>query len=244
MRGRRAAAIIPAAGAGLRMGAARPKQYLQLGGRPILAETLEVFERYPRVDAVVLVVPPDDVVWCRTEIVERYGFRKVSRVAPGGATRQESVRLGLEAVVEEPEIVLIHDGVRPFVASDMLDRLFEALAGHRAVVPGLAPDETVKRVGASGDVEETLDRSVLRLIQTPQLFRWVDIRLAHERARIAGWTDVTDDAILLERSGIGVTVVEGARENIKITSPFDLERAKFLYGLGRPGHRALKAVPE
>lgn len=234
---RRAVAVVPAAGAGVRMGAARPKQYLELGGRPIVAETLDVFERYPLVDAVVLVVPPDDVVSCRKEIVERFGFRKVVRIAPGGATRQESVRLGLEAVVLEPEIVLIHDGVRPFLHHGLLDRLFDALAHHRAVVPGLSPDETVKQVDASGTVQGTLDRSKLRLIQTPQLFRWADIRLAHERARAAGWTDITDDAMLLERMGIAVTVVEGARENIKITSPFDLERARFLYGKGRSGGR-------
>jgi 2-C-methyl-D-erythritol 4-phosphate cytidylyltransferase len=226
-------AIIPAAGAGVRMGDIVAKQFMDLEGRPLLAVTLGCFERCAAVASVILVAPPDRVVYCREEIVEKYRLRKVDHVVQGGKRRQDSVRLGLEATQGRYELVLIHDGVRPFVRTELIDRIIDAASQHRAVVPALPVKETVKEVEADGRVVGTLDRRRLRLVQTPQAFRYDDILRAHHRALEENWEELTDDALLLEKTGIPVTVVEGWEDNIKITTPWDLELARFLLNKGR-----------
>lgn len=220
--------IVTAAGAGVRMGSGTAKQFMDLDGKPLLAVTLENFEQCALVESVVLVVPQDKVLHCKREIVGRFGYRKVDHVVPGGRRRQDSVRLGLEAVREPCEIVLIHDGVRPFAPPDFISRIVTAAFKHRAVVPALPVKETIKRVDAESLVVETPERDAFRLIQTPQAFRYEDILRAHRRAWENNWKESTDDALLLERSGIPVTVIEGLEENIKITAPYDLELAKFI----------------
>ena len=220
-------AIIPAAGAGVRMGTGVAKQFMDLEGRPLLTVTLENFERCSAVESVVLVVPRDSVSYCKKEIGGRYRLSKVGQVIPGGERRQDSVRLGLEAVRPPCELVLIHDGVRPFVSPEFIARMIKEAARTRAVVPGLRVKETVKEVAPDGRVVATPDRRNLWLVQTPQAFRYDDILTAHRRAVEEDWEESTDDALLLERMGIPITVVEGLEENIKITTPHDLELARF-----------------
>ena len=221
-------AIIPAAGAGVRMGTGIAKQFMDLDGRPLLTATLQNFEQCPLVEGLVLVVPQDRVSYCKEEVVDRYRLSKVEQVVPGGTRRQDSVRLGLEAVQRPCELVLIHDGVRPFVPPEFIIRMITAAAGNRAVVPGLPVKETVKEVGPDGRVVGTPDRKNFWLVQTPQVFRYEDVLTAHRRALDENWEDLTDDALLLEKMGIPVTVVEGLEENIKITTPYDLELARFI----------------
>lgn len=223
-------AIIPAAGAGVRMGTGIAKQFLELGGRPILAVTLEKFQMCPAIDCIIVVVPSGEIEYCRREIVERYGLTKVKQVIPGGERRQDSVRLGIRAAGEGCSLVLIHDGVRPFVAPALIERVVAAAGKDRAVITALPAKETVKAVDGSGLVKGTYDRRQVRLVQTPQIFRYEDIRMAHEQALREGWEEMTDDALLVEKVGIPVRVIEGAESNIKVTTPQDLAMARFFAG--------------
>ncbi|MCF8061810.1 MAG: 2-C-methyl-D-erythritol 4-phosphate cytidylyltransferase [Deltaproteobacteria bacterium] len=234
-----AAAVIPAAGAGVRMGAERPKQFLLLDGKPILTVTLEAFERCPVIDSVVLVVPGDVVPACEREIVQRHGLTKVRRVVPGGARRQDSVRLGVEACPVGCDLVVVHDGVRPLVRSDLIERTVAAARDCGAAIAALPARDTVKQVRDGTWVERTLDRRSLWLVQTPQAFLRADLLEVHRRAVNEGWEEMPDDASLLERAGLSVRVVDGAEDNIKVTTPNDLEVARFLLanrkGGGPPG---------
>jgi len=222
------AAVIPAAGAGIRMGGDRPKQFLGLEGKPILVVTLEAFERCAAIDVVVLVVPQDAVETCERDIVRGYGLSKVRRVVPGGARRQDSVRLGVEACPEDCRIVVVHDGVRPLIREDLIERAVSGARTHGAVVAALPAKETIKETGDDGRVRRTLDRGSLWLVQTPQAFRREDLLEAHRRAFREGWGEMSDDALLLETMGQPVRVIQGAEDNIKVTTPFDLAVARFL----------------
>lgn len=158
----RTLAIVPAAGAGLRMGAEKAKQFLDLCGKPLLAVTLEVFEHSPAVHAVNLVVPSPDIDYCTREIVQRYGLEKIRRVVPGGKRRQDSVRLGLDASKGEGfELAIIHDGVRPLVRPEMIQKVAAAAKEVGAVVAALPVKETVKQVDSAQLVRRTLDRGRL-----------------------------------------------------------------------------------
>jgi 2-C-methyl-D-erythritol 4-phosphate cytidylyltransferase len=224
------AAIITAAGSGIRMGGDQAKQFMDLDGRPLLAVTLERFERSPDVEGIVLVVPHGKVDDCRDRIVKPYGFAKVIHVVAGGKRRQDSVRLGLEATEGHYPYVLIHDGVRPLVPLDLISRILRAMDRYRAVIPALAARETIKEADRAGLVVKTHDRRSLWLVQTPQAFRYEDILEAHRRALKEDWEEMTDDALLVERTGIPVKIIKGSEENIKITTPRDLELARFLVG--------------
>jgi len=221
-------AVIPAAGAGARMGGGKAKQFLEIGGKPILALTLENFQACPAVHAVVVVVPPKQVDFCRTEVIEKFGLTKVTQVIPGGKRRQDSVRLGIEATKGEYPVVLIHDGVRPFIEPSLISKAVSAAARHRAVIVAMPARETVKEVDESGLIVKTYARRGVWLAQTPQVFRYEDIRKAHRRAVEEGWDEVTDDASLLERMGLSVKAIQGTEENIKITTPKDLELAGYI----------------
>ncbi len=221
-------AVVTAAGAGVRMGAQVAKQFLEIDGKPLLALTLERFQQCPEIDAGIVVVPTDAVTFCKKEIVERYRLKKFNKVVAGGARRQDSVRKGIEASGGHYGLVLIHDGVRPFVKGELIGRAVAAGVQYRAVITGLRAKETVKQVGEDGLVQRTCDRSRVWLIQTPQVFRYEDILTAHRRARQEGWEHVTDDALLMERMGIPVQVIEGSEDNLKITTTHDLDLARFL----------------
>lgn len=221
-------AIIPAAGSGIRMETKRAKQFLSLEGKPILALALEPFQECTGVAAVILVVPQDDVEYCQKEIVERFGLTKVKKIVPGGKRRQDSVRLGLEATEGKYDLVLIHDGVRPLIEKEVIERVIEEAMTHRAVITALPAKETVKKVNDLRHVVKTYDRERVWMVQTPQAFRYKDILKAHHKALEEGWEEATDDALLVEKSGVTVKVVEGSEKNIKVTTPHDLELAQFL----------------
>ena len=227
-------AVIPAAGAGVRMGADRRKQFLNLNGKPILAVTLEIFELCPAIDHMIIVVPSTDIAFCREEVVEKYGFRKVRKIVEGGARRQDSVRLGIEAIEGECHWVLIHDAVRPIINLAFIADVIKAAQEYRAVITALPLKETIKETDDRGIVIKTLERNRLRLVQTPQIFRYMDIRLAHQKALQEEWGHAPDDAFLVEKLGIPIQVVRGLEENIKITTPHDLALACFLLARVRP----------
>ena len=199
----RTIAIIPAAGFGARMKAEIPKQFLKLDGKPILAVTLEKFNRCPLVDGIILVVPAEEVDFCNREIVEKYNLSKVLKVTAGGKRRQDSVRAGIEAIESGCDCVLIHDGVRPFVSLEIIESAIEAIKGERAVITAVPAKDTVKRVNEEGYVAKTYERRLLWLIQTPQVFRYEDILNAHiTHAEQEGWDEVTDDAMLMEKPSL------------------------------------------
>lgn len=217
----------------MRMGGERPKQFADLDGRPLIAVTLEKFQQCRAIQDIILVVPGAEVDACRKEIVEKYGLTKVSRVLAGGRRRQDSVRIGIEASEGYYELVVIHDGVRPLVTPELIERAVAAAGRHRAVITALPAKETVKEIDERKVVSRTRDRKYIWLAQTPQVFRYGDILDAHQKAALEGRQDATDDAFLLEQIGIPIRVIEGAEDNIKVTTPHDLELVRLLSGMGR-----------
>jgi 2-C-methyl-D-erythritol 4-phosphate cytidylyltransferase len=221
--------VIVAAGKGKRMGAADSKQYLMLGDRPILVHTLQLFERMAEVDAIMLVTGPDDVQRCEA-YVDTYGLSKLRAVVPGGAERQHSVREGLAALAALPggmEWVLVHDAVRPFARPAHIEACWRSAMETGAAVLAVPVKDTIKIVDERGRIQSTPDRRSLWAIQTPQAFRLSLLREAHERARDDGFIG-TDDAMLMERIGVAVQVVESDYTNIKITTPEDLPWAEWI----------------
>ena len=214
-------ALVPAAGRGLRMGGAVPKQFLSLGGEPLIVQSLRTLQASPVVDQIVLAVPFADVEYCKDEIVSRYRFTKVAKVVAGGAERQDSVRYALTQIPSDAEIVLIHDAVRPFVTQRMIEEVVAAARKEGAAIIALPMRDTVKQVRTDGTIERTVDRTPLWLAQTPQAFRRNWIESAHKKAHAEG-IRATDDAFLVEWLGYSVAVVEGSGENIKVTRPEDL----------------------
>ena len=210
------------------MGLTRAKQFIDLCGKPILAVTLSHFQRCNLVDRIVVAVSQDDVDYCLREIVDRYKLSKVFKVIVGGKRRQDSVRKGIEAVTNCCRWVLIHDGVRPLVTNGLIERVIKAGNDFRAVITGLPVKETVKEADSKGRVLRSIDRGHLWLIQTPQIFRWEDIHLAHQKAIKHDWEEATDDAFLIEKMGIPVKIIRGEEDNIKVTTPQDLDIARFL----------------
>ncbi len=219
-------AIVPAAGRGDRMGSAVAKQFLPLGGKPILTRTLLVLAGAPEITDVLVVVDEQDQERCRREVLEPYGVGKVRDVLPGGEMRQDSVERGLAEVDEKVEFVLVHDGVRPLVTQAVITATVRAAAQHGAAVAAVPVRDTVKRVSQGAPVVDvTVEREGLWAVQTPQVFRRELIVEAYSRAREDGFTG-SDDASLVEHSGHAVHIVEGAVENLKITTPGDLIMAE------------------
>ncbi len=217
--------LIPAAGMGRRMGAAVNKQYLPLAGRPILAHTIALFDGHPLIDKIFLITPADEFALCRREVLVPNDFRKVQQLVPGGAERQDSVFNGLRACgATGDDIVLIHDGVRPLLQPQLIDRLVAEVRERGACLVGVPVKDTIKRV-VDGRIQETPDRRDLWQAQTPQAFRYGQIAEAYNRADRDGFRG-TDDASLVERLGQPVTVVAGSYRNIKITTPEDLLLAR------------------
>lgn len=223
-------AIIPAAGAGVRMGTKQAKQFLDFCGKPLLAMTLEKFQVCASIDGVILVVPSHDVEYCQKEIIDRYRLNKVEKVVAGGERRQDSVRKGLMAIEGRCKWVLIHDGVRPFIESFLIEAVVKSVKKERAVITALPAKETVKKVDADGFIIKTYDRKQVYLVQTPQAFQYDDIMTAHQKAFLEAWDEVTDDALLVEKMGVPVKVITGSENNIKVTTPHDLELVRFLMG--------------
>jgi 2-C-methyl-D-erythritol 4-phosphate cytidylyltransferase / 2-C-methyl-D-erythritol 2,4-cyclodiphosphate synthase len=221
----RIAAVIVAAGRGHRAGGDLPKQYRQVAGEPVIRPTLAVFLAHKQVAAVQPVIHPDDAALFRAATA---GLRSLPPVH-GGATRQASVRAGLEALGSAaPDIVLIHDAARPFLTGDLITRAITAGAEHGAAVPAIPVADTVKKIDEQAMVTETLDRSRLRMVQTPQSFAFGLIVDAHRRATAAGLEDFSDDAALAEWAGHRVNVFAGETANVKLTTEDDFARAEAL----------------
>jgi 2-C-methyl-D-erythritol 4-phosphate cytidylyltransferase len=220
-------AIIVAAGQGSRMQGAQRKQYLSLAGLPILTRTLMVFDGCDAVEQIILVVPQDDIDFCRKNILEPAGLSQKIRLMPGGRRRQDSVYNGLKEVDENCSIVIIHDGVRPFVQNEQIIACIDSARESGACIIGVPAHETLKQTDSSGQIIRTLSRDDIWLAQTPQAFRHDLIRKAHDQARREGFF-ATDDAALVERTGAAVKIIKGSRTNIKITVREDLEMARWL----------------
>jgi 2-C-methyl-D-erythritol 4-phosphate cytidylyltransferase len=215
----RVAALIVAAGQGKRFGGSVSKQFLAVRGRPLLWYTLAAFERCDAVDAMVVILPAEGLEERSAEIAG-WGFSKFSRTVAGGAERHHSVFNGLQALPAGSAYVAIHDGVRPLITPEIIGTCVAAAQECGAALVGVTPKDTIKRAGA-GLIEETLDRSRLVLVQTPQIFRVELIRRAYDHAFECGLFS-TDDAALVEAIGHPVRVVPGDYRNIKVTSPEDL----------------------
>jgi len=217
--------LIPAAGMGRRMGATLNKQYLPLNGRPILGHTIALFDQHPLIDKIYVITPADEFELCRREVLEPGNFRKVQDLVPGGAERQDSVRNGLQACAADPDdIVLIHDGVRPLLQPEIIDKLVAEVQQRGACLVGVPVKDTIKQV-VDGRIEGTPDRSGLWQAQTPQAFRYDQILQAYQLAQQDGFRG-TDDASLVERLGQPVMVITGSYRNIKLTTPEDLMLAR------------------
>jgi 2-C-methyl-D-erythritol 4-phosphate cytidylyltransferase len=219
-------AIIAAAGQGKRLGGRRAKQFLELGGVPVIIHTLRRFEQCADVQETIVVLPAPDVSGFLA-LAGQHGLRKLARVAAGGETRAESVWRGLQAIrTATAEVVAVHDGVRPFVTPDEISRTIAAAKISGAAILAAPAIDTIKEV-EDGHVLRTLERASLRHALTPQCFRYELLREAYKHAKDLG-AAVTDDSALVEQLGITVTVVDGHARNIKITRPEDLALAEIL----------------
>jgi 2-C-methyl-D-erythritol 4-phosphate cytidylyltransferase len=221
----KADAVIVSAGKGQRFMEGKKKQFYLLANKPILAHTLDKFEACPLIRSILLVVGQEDMDYCLKEIVEKYGYRKVAQIIPGGKQRQESVRNGIDALPKETHLVVIHDGVRPFVTRKMIEDSIHFAQRFGSVILAMPVKETIKVADPEGIVLKTLERDSLWQIQTPQTFRVHVIKEAYQKAmedRFVG----TDDASLVERIGMKIHILPGSYTNIKITTPEDLILAK------------------
>lgn len=229
-------AVVLAAGSGSRMRSNIKKQYMEINEKPLIYYALKAFED-SFTDEVVLVVSPGDIDYCKAEIVDKYGFTKVKRIVEGGAERYDSVRLGLHAISEDTDYVMIHDGARPFVTEDIMQRSVDAARDFRACVVGMPVKDTIKVSDENGFAKATPDRKTLWMIQTPQTFEYSLIRklydkLEEDKEEIkAKGINITDDAMVVETfSDVKVKLVEGSYNNIKVTTPEDIGIAQAILG--------------
>ena len=222
-----AAALIPAAGRGQRMGLEIEKQFLQLGGKPLLTYTLAQFEATPTIDRIVVIVPMGRETFCTQAIVEPEGLRKVTHIIGGAETRQRSVMAGFRCLDADVDVVVIHDGARPFVTPSLIQAAIDTALVDGSAVAAIPESDTLKRVSAAGTVVETLDRWNLWRAQTPQAFRRAILQRALAYAAERN-LDATDEASLVERLAWPVRIFPGSSWNFKITSPDDLLLAELL----------------
>ena len=216
-------AIGLAAGRGKRMNSSIQKQFMDLGGYPVLYYSLRCFQDSPLIRDIILVAGEEEISYCKSEIVERYGFSKVCAVVPGGRERYDSVYAGLCAC-SGCDYVVIHDGARPFVTEEILRRGMEGVRATGACVAGMPSKDTVKLMGDDGCISGTLNRDRVWIIQTPQIFSYSIVRSAYDKLQDQDKSHITDDAMVVERNGeASVRLVEGSYRNIKITTPEDLE---------------------
>ncbi|MER3446139.1 MAG: 2-C-methyl-D-erythritol 4-phosphate cytidylyltransferase [Candidatus Dadabacteria bacterium] len=220
----KAAAIIAAAGWGKRFSVDRRKQFQPLDGKPVIAHSIERFEESPSVGEIILVVSEDSIVYCREEIVKKFQFKKIAGIIPGGEERQHSVKKGFSSISNETDIVIVHDGVRPFITVDLIEgSIKEALESGGAIV-AVPVRDTVKE-SYEGYIKRTLPRESLWLAQTPQAFRYDILKRAYEMSEEDGFLG-TDESSLVERLGIRVKLIWGSQMNMKITTEEDLLMAE------------------
>lgn len=226
MKQKKNTAIVLAAGQGKRMNSRVQKQFLEIGGRPVLYYSLRCFQNCSLIDDIILVTGEESIEYCRSEIVKKYGFHKVAHVIPGGKERYDSVYAGLCAC-EKSDYVFIHDGARPFITEDILFRGMEAVRETGACVVGMPSKDTIKLSDEEGFILQTPDRKHVWMIQTPQIFSYSLIRQAHDNIRKKDMSMITDDAMVVEQeTGARIRLVEGSYTNLKITTPEDLKVAE------------------
>lgn len=224
--------VVVAAGKGVRMGANTRKQFLMLQDRPVLIRTLEAFDRHPAMDRIIVVVPESDMELCRKQMLRPRKFVCPIHLTAGGKNRQQSVRNGVcqaLALADDPKqsLVLIHDGVRPFVSATLLDRLLHTAVQTGACIPVLPVTDTLKQVDEHHRIIATVDRTRIFRAQTPQVFRLDRISFALDHAEATGFTG-TDDASVMAHAGFDVKTIPGDPTNIKLTTPHDLALARHL----------------
>lgn len=225
MQKEKCTAIVLAAGQGKRMGTKVQKQYLEVEGKPVLYYSLRVFAQSEIVDEIIIVVGEGQEEYCRHEIVEKYHIGKVKKIVQGGAERYDSVWNGLQEAADEG-YVFIHDGARPFISDEIIERAYDAVAEYKACVVGMPVKDTIKIADGEGFAKETPKRDDVWLVQTPQVFETVLVKKAYRLLVEEQDIQVTDDAMVLEKMlGKTVKLVCGSYENIKITTPEDLEIA-------------------
>ena len=242
-------AIIPAGGLGKRMGSSSPKQFLHLGGIPVLMHTLGFFERASSVDRIIVVLPDRDIQSCK-DMLEQ-GCSKLARIVPGGKERQDSVRNGLAALEDDIDLVVVHDAVRPFISDELINLTVAECIECGAVSVGMPVKDTIKLTDSQDRVKSTLERNNLWLTQTPQAFKRQILDEAYRQAYADGFLG-TDDAVLVERIGYPVKMIPGSYKNIKITTPEDLAYGEFMLkgcvanmkvGIGYDSHRLAEGRP-
>lgn len=224
-------AIVVAAGKGIRMNEVVPKQYLELGGISLVSHSLLTFDACPEIEDILLVVPQEDVDYCRKNIIMPLNLKKKIRLVSGGSHRQVSVYNGLMEIDRKTTTVVIHDGVRPFVRPDHLTSCIQCAKAFAACILAIPVSDTLKHVVETDVIEKTLPRDTVWLAQTPQAFQYNLIVKAHETARQNGFIG-TDDALLVERIGKDVKVIRGSQTNIKITTKEDLAVAQAMLDAG------------
>lgn len=217
----KADAVIVSAGTGQRFMEGRKKQFFSLGGKPVLAHTLEPFDASPLIRSIFLVVGKEDQDYCLKEIVEKFQYRKISQIVPGGQRRQDSVKNGLDALSMDSEVIVIHDGVRPFVTREMIEDSIRSAIRFGAVITAMPVKDTIKMAHPDGTILQTLERERLYQAQTPQTFQTPLIREAYRKAEEDHFVG-TDDASLVEHLGKKVHILLGSYTNIKITTLEDL----------------------
>ena len=213
--------VIVSAGRGSRMKADINKQFLKLKGKEVIAHTIDKFYNNKNIDEIVVVVKEDEADFFRRNIIDKYGYKNI-KIAFGGKERQDSVFNGLKAVNERCDIVLIHDGARPFVTDEIIKNSIECSKKNKCVIVGVPVKDTIKIINKDNEVCDTPNRSTLWSIQTPQVFEYLSIIKAHKIAKEKSYYG-TDDSMLMEYLGYNVKVIEGSYNNIKITTPEDLK---------------------
>ncbi len=220
-------AIVLAAGQGKRMGGKVQKQYLDILGKPVLFYSLYTFQNSKIIDEIILVTGEGQEAYCQNEIVDKYNLNKVSKIIAGGSERYYSVWNGLKNIEEDGSYVFIHDGARPFVTEEILQRGYEAVCQCGACVVGMPVKDTIKIADEQGYADSTPRRDLLWIVQTPQIFRTKDIKQAYQLLMDCDNINVTDDAMVMETMlQKKVKLVKGSYENIKITTPEDLKIAE------------------
>lgn len=230
----RASAVIAAAGEGKRFGDGARKQFLPLGGKPVLAYSAETISRSDLIGEIIIVVPGDCLGSVKTDIVDRLSIPKVSRIIPGGPERQDSVRNGFDSISGRPDIVVVHDGARPLVTQELLEEVIREAYACGGALAALPSNDTIKRSSGGMYVDGTTPRESLWLAQTPQAFGYDVLKNAFSKASDDGFRG-TDESQLVERTGVKVKIVKGSPYNIKITNPEDLRLGELILKIREGG---------
>lgn len=225
MKQEKKTAIVLAAGQGRRMNSKVQKQYMLLKGKPVLYYSLKTFQN-SIIDDIILVVGQGEVSYCKTEIVEKYKFNKVTQIVEGGKERYQSVFNGIKSI-KSTDYIYIHDGARPFISNEMIERVTEEVRKHKACIVGMPVKDTIKIAESEGFVADTPDRNKIWQIQTPQVFEYSLIKEAYEKLMSEKYDNITDDAMVVEMMlSYPIKLVKGDYRNLKITTPEDIQVAE------------------